>query len=149
MSMLTRGQTKSFVQSINARSVLFPDSCRHKAISNVWFFPLGPADVFGLLVGDPCNTGFSFRSSSVSAKRKIQRAKANAPERFDDESSCSESESSDDDYEESEYSDDVPDGNSDWDDDSPLHPSDIADDSGSERCCTPPDSQTQYSDESD
>ena len=73
----------------------------------------------------------------------MQRAKVNAPERFDDESDCSESESesesSEDDYGDSEYSDDAPEGNSDWHDD----------DSGTERCCTPRGSQTEYSDESD
>ena len=87
--------------------------------------------------------GFSFRSPNVPTKTKMQRAKVNAPERFDDESDCSESESesesSEDDYGDSEYSDDAPEGNSDWHDD----------DSGTERCCTPRGSQTEYSDESD
>ena len=83
--------------------------------------------------------GFSFRSPNVPAKRKTQRAKVNAPERFDDESDCSESESSEDDYGDSEYSDDAPEGHSDWHDD----------DSGTERCCTPRGSQTEYSDQSD
>ena len=86
-----------------------------------------------------CDIGFSFRSSNVPAKRKIQRTKGNAPERFDDERSCSESESSENDYGDSDYSDDATDG----------HPDRDEDDSGTERCCTPRGSQTEYSDESD
>ncbi len=66
----------------------------------------------------------------------MQWAKVNATERFDDESSgCSESESSEDDYGDSEYSDDAPESHSDWHDD----------DSGTERCCTLRGSQTEYS----
>ena len=82
---------------------------------------------------------FFFRSSNVPAKRKIQRTKANTPERFDDEKSCSESEISEDDYGDSDYSDDATDSYSDKDDD----------DSGTERCCTPRGSEAEYSDESD
>lgn len=80
-----------------------------------------------------------YRSPNVPAKRKMQRPKVNGPQRFDDESGCSESESSEDDYGDSEYSDDAPEGHSDGHDD----------DSGTERCCTTPGSQTEYSDDSD
>lgn len=72
------------------------------------------------------NIYFPFRSSNVPAKRKIKPGKADAPGRLEDERSCSESESSNDDYEDSEYTDD-----------------DNDDDSGTERCCTPRGSQAE------
>lgn len=95
--------------------------------------------------------GFSIRSSNVPAKRKTQKMKTkkklmNVPERLDDESSCSSeserSDSSDDDFVESELSD-VSDSQSDWDEDSPMYPSDIADDSAGSECCS---HQSHYSD---
>ena len=67
---------------------------------------LSAHSVFSLARVTVNNIYFPFRSSNVPAKRKIKPRKANAPGRFEDERSCSESESSDDDYEDSEYSDD-------------------------------------------
>ena len=64
----------------------------------------------------------------------MQRTKAKAPERDDDERSCSE-----DDYGDSEYSDDA----------AEFHSERDADDSGTERCCRPRGSQAEYSDESE